>query len=106
MITMAAIATLAAVLIPFGEAAAPWAAGVGVGVAAGAVGAFDEFAEAAGVFAIGAPVAGVPHFPQNCTVSFRLAPQFLQNVLIVISTLLRGCLPDGRSDCRAAKMNG
>src|SRR5580704_11217922 len=87
MITMAAIATLAAVLNPFAGAGAPWGAGEGVAGAADVAGAFDEPAGVAEVFGIGAPVVGVPHLPQNRTVSSRLDPQFLQNVLMIVSVV-------------------
>jgi hypothetical protein len=92
MITTAAIAILAPVLNPFEPAAAPpatcplaagpLAAGIEEAAAFGAL-------EAAGGFVgtpwTGAPAVGVPHLPQNLTVSLTLVPQFLQNVLMVIS---------------------
>jgi hypothetical protein len=106
MIRTAAIATFAPVLIPVRGAAAPWGASEGVATDGESAGAFDEFAVTAGVPAVGTPVVEAPHLPQNFTVSFRLEPQFLQNVLMVISTLLKGCSPDGRAGWRVAKMNG
>jgi hypothetical protein len=89
MIKIAAIATFAAVLIPFEGAVAPWGADEGVAVAE-ATGAFKELAAAAGIPGVGAPDVEVPHLPQNCTLSLRLDPQFLQNVLMVVSINLRG----------------
>jgi hypothetical protein len=83
MITTAAIATFAPVLMPFGEAAP--AAEIGTGGAA--EGAADWLW-------LGAPVVDVPHLPQNWAVSPKLAPQFLQNLLIVRLRKLQSYPPD------------
>jgi hypothetical protein len=89
MITMAAIATFAPVLRPFEGAAATRGAGEGV-TEAEATGPFWELAAAAGIPGVGAPDVGVPHLPQNCTLSLTLDPQFLQNVLMFGSIDLSG----------------